>query len=575
MRFFTIRRTAWIGMCCLPIALLSACTFDDPKRPLQDLGVDPREAEFAKSAAFRDTIGSRTYYDGMRSMAVQGLGVVVGLGDRGSQNCPENVFNKLVQELHKRHDFATARVGIDSLKPEELIRDIDTAVVVVNGEIPAGAIAGTRFDVVVTALPGTDTRSLEGGRLYTTELEIIGQDGVRGRSLASASGPIFQNPFIEDGGIPLVDPRRGRILGGGEANADRRVRLVLTSPSHAMARRVQDRINAKYATDEKVADAVSPAYINISVPEKYHDDVGHFLELIRHLYLTSDPNFEAIRAMELAQELTDPQAPHADIALCFEALGRSAIPVLDELYTDERDYVSFFAGVAGLRLSEHLAADVVVMHAEDPDSTHRLAAIRALGYAQRMAGPAKALRRLVDSDDRRVRIAAYQSLVELGDPFVHTMVIGGDNFTLDLVPSDREPFIHVRRTEERRIALFGSGLRCEPPLLYRAPDGSVLIQAAPGDSRVTLVRTVPHSGNSSPPIEAPLGLVELIRLMGSDAEVNRDQVLGLGLHYGAVLRALYQLSQSGQINADFELEQPRYDEVFMPQQPEGRPETEL
>ena len=58
-----------------------------------------------------------------------------------------------------------------------------------------------------------------------------------------------------------------------------------------------------------------------------------------------------------------PTAPHALIAVAFEGLGRAALPELDRLYGHSKDYVSFHAAAAGLRLGDHIAADTMVMHA--------------------------------------------------------------------------------------------------------------------------------------------------------------------------------------------------------------------
>ena len=63
--------------------------------------------------------------------------------------------------------------------------------------------------------------------------------------------------------------------------------------------------------------------------------------------------------------------------------------------------------------------------------------------------------------------------------------------------------------------------------------------------------------------------------MGRDADVGLDdEVLGLGLGYGAVVRALYHLCEDKSINATFILEHPNVTELFGPPRPAGRPESE-
>jgi hypothetical protein len=80
----------------------------------------------------------------------------------------------------------------------------------------------------------------------------------------------------------------------------------------------------------------------------------------------------------------------------------------------------------------------------------------------------------------------------------------------------------------------------------------------------------------SPPIPAPRALPPLIRLMGNEAGVaSGGAATGLGLDYGAVVRALYYLCQHNAVNAKFILEQPNAAELFGPAQLAGRPESEL
>ena len=577
-----------IGTYCLHVIIslvglctCGGCTWLFENRQKLDLGVDPALGPLANSAAYRDTIGAYTYYDGMRPMRVRGYGLVVWLGKNGSRDCPRNVYDRLVQSLYKQHEFASNVVGVTRITPEQLIDDIDTAVVVVQGEIPPAATKGAPFDVAVMALPGTQTKSLRGGRLYTTELQVFRQvsptASITGQILARASGPIFINPFSEGESATRSNPRKGIIIGGGEAVTDRRVRLVLLEPSYQQARRIQDRINAHFPGPHPIADAISPSFIRLQVPQEYKGDCAHFLALVRALYLPRDPNFQATRVRMLAEELTRPEAPHSQIALALEGLGRTASGVLNELYTHPKDHVSFHAAAAGLRLGDHIASDAMALQARNPTSEYRFQAIRALGRAEGMAGAAITLRELLHDKDPRIQIAAYEALIERDDPIIRSTPIAADNFVLDNVPTrGANRFMYVKRSGSRRIALFGDELRCLPPVFYRAPDGSLLMNASPGDETLTLLRTVVPSGDTSSPISAPLELPGLIRLMGSEADIGLDgQVVGLGLDYGAVTRALYHLCTDRSVEAKFILEQPNAAELFGPARPAGRPESEL
>ena len=83
------------------------------------------------------------------------------------------------------------------------------------------------------------------------------------------------------------------------------------------------------------------------------------------------------------------------------------------------------------------------------------------------------------------------------------------------------------------------------------------------------------TGSVSPPIPGPLELPALIALLGRDAGVGlTDEVIGLGLDYGAIVKVLNRLCADGTINARFMLEQPNAAEIFGPSRPAGRPESE-
>ncbi len=559
---------------------LGSCAGEKVRKSPLPLGVEPSRSALAGSVAYRDSIGAFTYYEGLSAMRVRGYGLVIGLGTNGSRNCPRHIYDRLVQSLYKKHRFGSEQVDVHSTSPEALINDPDTAVVIVQGEIPPAAPKGHYFDVLVSALPGTQTKSLRGGRLFGTELEVfqpVSETGViTGQSLAYAAGPVFLNPFSGTDAATESSSLEGTVISGGVVTQDRRIRLVLTAPSYPRARQIEDRINSQFPAEEKTADAISPSYVRLRVPAEFHDDTAHFLGLVRGLFLSRDPQFEGLRAKALAEELTRPGAAHVQIALALEGLGRAALPVLDALYAHRSDAVSFHAAAAGLRLGDHVACDFLVMHADDSSCEFRFQAVSALSRAENLAPAAMALRRLIHDADPRIQIAAYEGLIRRGDAAVQSAPIGGDNFHLDVITTERPNFVYVKRSDGRRLALFGKDFRCAAPALYRSPDGSLTINAGTEDEELTVLRLVVATGAMSPPVSTSMELPELIELLGSDADVGADgEVLGFGVDYGGVARALYHLCQDGSINAKFTLEQPNAAELFGPTARPGRPESEL
>ncbi|MFH0983878.1 MAG: flagellar basal body P-ring protein FlgI [Planctomycetota bacterium] len=568
-------RMIWAGvaLCLMPLA----CDHQQKKKGEMVSGTaDP----LVGSKAFRDTIAEVASVEGLRGMRVRGYGLVAGLGTRGSKECPPNVRRRLLQEMYKMEQFAKAGTDALPITPEQIIDDPDTAVVSVEGEIPGAASAGERFDLTVRALPGTQTISLEGGRLYDCDLRIQQEregGDIEGQVLAAGAGPVFINPWSKtESAATRTDPRMGTILGGGTVKQDRRVRLALVRPSYRLANAIANGINTRFPRQDKVADAQSAAYVKLRIPPAYADDPLHFLEVVRHLYLPTAPGFLDRRAVELADEILDPAAAHLDIVLAFEGIGRTTLPRLQKLYSDPRDHVSFHAALAGLRLEDSAAVQPLAAHAFNARSRYRMAAVQALAQAQDLYRALTILRTLLDDPDPRIRVRAYEGLLKHGDDTVMSTIVGGDNFVLDVVRSTGEKLIHAKRTGERRIALFGNRIRCVPPLFFCDEEGMLTITAEEGDEKLTLLRKTPYSNRGSPPIPASFDVAELVPMLGDDPMVESGELVrGLGVPYSLVVKTLADLCRAGAVNADFRLEQTTVPEIFGPLRETGREESDL
>ncbi len=586
-----MKRNALLVSSLIPAWLVSACNeplsfdwFDRPSAKPAEAPVERSADEIAltESLAFRDTIDSMTYPLGLRKMRVHGFGLVAGLGEDGSGECPKRVREHLIREMEKAHGIGFATTGLGDLTPEEMIADKDTAVVEVIGEIPAAATVGTRFDVQVTTFAGSQTTSLAGGRLYTCELKLFGSVGsgpIRaGKVLGKAWGPIFVNPFTEqarDGERRDVRVAVGRVLNGGRVFEPRRLRLQLSSPSYDRAYRIAARINERFGQEPKTAEPLSPSLIRLDVPPDYKKRPARFLELVRHLYLNPSHAFCAERAKRLALEVVRPTAPHMRIATAWEGMGRSVVPVAQSLYTHDAPYARYHSARAGLRLGDELAVDVLAAFAEDAQSPYQKDAIEILGEPKYMYRTTDVLKPLLDHADPRVRVAAYEALRGRASSGIRSVVLGKDNFMLDIVPTSGPGLIHARHAGEPRIAVFGPNLACRPPVFYTHPNRAVLINATESDTQLTVVRRSRFRKLVSPPIAVPFSVVELIRKLGDDPEGESDEDRGLAMGYDQVIRIVHTLCDSQTIPAKFVFDRPSITDVFGPMRPEGRPETDL
>ncbi len=240
------------------------------------------------------TIASETILDGYQPVVVHGYGLVVGLDGTGSSDVPPDVRAHMIA-MAARHGIGSESAGWGRLSPESLLDSPDTAVIVVEGVMPAAAPQNTRFDVRVFAHPTSSTTSLEGGRLYTTDLLPVNRPDLGRRllpptgsrqpaALATAGGPLFINPFADPGSVgrDTIDRRTGLILNGGMATKDLPLKLRLITPSHARAATIQSALNTRFSQEpgqrNNTARGESDESLVITVPPSYHGTTEQFVE---------------------------------------------------------------------------------------------------------------------------------------------------------------------------------------------------------------------------------------------------------------------------------------------------------
>ncbi len=523
------------------------------------------------SASYRQTIAEYAYFDGMRRMRVRGYGIVIDLGDGGSAECPTHIKNDLVQEMYKKRDY------ID--RPEALISRRDTAVVTIEGEIPAAATEDATFDLLVRALPGTQTTSLEGGWLLPCDLRIYRSTGaagwIPGRILAEGLGPVFMNPFSTSGASATRSSKReGTIIAGGRVTHDRRVRLLMANPSYQRAAAIANRINARFAEpDDPVADAVSPSEIRLKIPAVFHNDPKHYISLVQHLYITNRPGFDDSVRRKLVKEFADKDAPHVEIALAWESLGRTVLPDVQRFYDDGYPPRSFYSAVAGMRLGDDDAVDALSKHLMNKKGAFRRGAIKVLGSARNSLRAARPLRRALNDDDPRIRVAAYEALRQRHDSSISTFPISSGQFDIDVVRTDSRRMIYAKRTEDRRIAIFGD-VRARSPLFFSLPDNSLMLTSDPGDTQVTMVRTT-EGGEMLPKVTVDGDVAQMISRLGHPPPDVAGGISGLGVEYASIIFVLSDLVDSGAIDAHFMMESPASSMLPRPPLTVGRPESEL
>lgn len=536
----------------------------------------PQSARVNQSSAtdepriMRGTVAAEAVLDGYRPVIVRGYGLVVGLEGTGSRDIPPNLRAHMLQEM-ARHGVGSERAGFGDIKPEAMLDSENTAVVIVEAVIPPGAVGrkrnqdnairGTQFDVRAYADPRTGTTSLEGGQLYTTELRPGGlrTGGGQARAIAIARGPIFVNPFARPGAVEdrNITRTHGMILNGGEVTRDMPLKLRLRNPSHTRAMVLQNAINARFPEEPLQSDVTargeSSSAVNITVPPSYRENPEAFIALLQHTTLRlADTEAVAVSIRRLLLE--DPLLANA-AARRWQALGRRALPVIQELYDYPEELPRMAALRAGAKLDDGLAVPHLIDLSRNGSSDTRLSAINLLSGMQINPRIDKALRELLSESDVDVRLAAYEALVERNDPHLTSHEIDRGKFTIDVVPAG-SPMIYITQFGQPRVVIFGENPAVRQPIFAQIWQNKLLVQNIEDQEKLEVF----YRGNSGE-IRGEIhrvepSLDEFIRFLGHTTTVERPEQ-GLGLSYGETVGAIYQLWRDDYINADFKAEQDR------------------
>ena len=520
--------------------------------------LDRRNFEIDVQPIMRGTIASESAILGDEPTIVRSYGLVVGLKGTGSRLMPAPVRAAMLQEMSRR-GVGDSASGWGNLSPEKMLDSEDTAIVVVEGVIPAGGVKGEFFDLRVSAAPGTGSTSLEGGRLYTSELRPgeLRVGSKQSKSLAVGRGQIFINPFVEPdaSGKDSIDRLTGRILDGGIISENMPLKLRMAVQSHAKAMQIQSALNSRFPKEpgqtEDTARGKSGDEILLTVPPSFAKDPSKFLQLVRHSSL--QPEAVDRTAMAVRRSVLANPGFATEAAWRWKALGPKAVPMLQGLYDYPEEGPRLAALTAGAYLSDPRATPELLKMAQSGATESRISCIQMLGRMRSDPTILMGLRSLLNDENVDVRLITFEALEELGDPLIQAYSIDG-KFTLNLVPSE-EPLIYMAQTGTPRIVLFGEQMETKTPLLLSAWSNRLILKSEAEDPQIQVYF------KESPLVPAQIYKVdrfvpELVRFFGHDSTIEAPAP-GIGLSYSETIGAIYRLWSGGYIAADFKAEQDR------------------
>lgn len=500
-------------------------------------GKKAREAPIRAAAAGIDletTIGSLAEIIEIDAVEVRGYGLVGGLRGTGSSECPTRIRAYLGQYILKQ-------LPKEQINAEAIISSHDTAVVRVEGIMPAVVSGQQSFDVRVAALADTQTTSLEGGWLYGTELKEAGRFGMTMRVLARAKGPVFIDTI--DG--PAVEKRAGYVLGGGKTVTEYDISIALRQPDYRVASNIRNRLIERFGTD--IASAVSAGLIKVEVPAKYKNRRQRFVEILKATYLSHTAEAAQERVKRFGKILSGSKDKDA-AEISLEAIGNASFSEVAPLLNARNEEVRLRAGRCMLNLGSDRGLAALRQIAMDSNSAYRREALEAITLGARRNDATKILRRLLRDGDFDVRLATYESLRRLDDVVITRRLIGG-TFYLEEVAQTKHKAIFVSRSGAPRIVLFGGPIKCRRNIFVRSNDGSITINAPAGQEYVSIMCKYRRRGDAVAKLKSSFEVSDIIRTLG-EQPLNKTHP-GLAAAYADTIGLLKQMCEKGVIEAEF------------------------
>lgn len=553
-----------VALLALALSLSAGCTKDVKPAP------PPTPAPtFTGPAFLQGTIGSLCTVRGMEPQLVSGWGLVVGLPGSGSTQVPAFLRQWMLTEMRRGGVGSVQTRDLLNATPEQILASGTAAVVAVEGFIPPGAPRGTRFDVLVSALPQTDTTSLEGGLLWMTNLSLGGANEQLKftRKLAVARGPMYLNPFDADtrpvaaaDDIYTPGRRQAVVLSGGAVVDDRKIELILNQLSWIRSRLISDRINERFQRDaavdrDETAVAKTNQVIEVNIPARFARRPEFLINLIGHLFLQRGAEFEPQKAQELADLLRVEPRYAADVVVTWQTLGKLSLGVIRQYYADEHPHLRLAALEAGARLGDMRVVEGIDRLTRSDDPAIRKQAVAMLSYLPSSEKAPAIVSRLFDDSDRAVRIAAYETAVDIDHPGLHRTQMGEGvdfKFFLDLVPA-QEPLIYFTQKEEPRLVIFNPMLGFNTSGVMKVWENHLMIRPGANDRQAASVFYQAPGQTSGKTVEIAPTVANLVFLL-AHSPTKRNPADGFNLSYSQVINAIFTLGKEGNITAPLEVQ---------------------
>jgi hypothetical protein len=496
----------------------------------------PSARSLTKGNDLGPTIGKVGKVVFSQALALEGYGLVGGLPGTGSTECPPPV-----KEYLRR--YAQSQVAYDrSVDVDKLINSRLTAVVYLEAVLPDAPLKGDVFDVKVTTVSREPGTSLDGGWLYTADLNPKGLSTAPLRSFAVADGPVY----IDKLSSATPDKRNGCILGGGRLLEQPQVLWVIGQEDFRTASVVRDLIKDRFGSD--TATALSPQQIELKVPLAYRGQRWRFLSLVGALYLNPSPQVLQDRVTTLVRDLAvSKEKTSSELAL--EGIGPPSLAKLGVLLQSSDEQTRMAAARCMLNLGSPRGLETLAAIAYDSGSPRRQEAIKALAAAGPSMEVVAVLLDLLQDPDLEVTLTAYEEIMKVDPRAVSSVpMLGG--FILDQIAMGSHKAVVALRSGKSRIALFGP-IACRPGRFLESQDGTITLDSRVGEVFLLATRRHPTRGTVMGPLRSSFKLHDLVQVLCAEPVIEGQRQGGLGLSYSDLLALLKQACDSGFVDAEF------------------------
>ncbi|MHB9078392.1 MAG: flagellar basal body P-ring protein FlgI [Pirellulaceae bacterium] len=434
-----------------------------------------------KTDADVELIGDTAVPLGLRALKIEGVALVNGLDNTGSDPAPSSFRNALVNEMQ----------SYDVKSPQKVLESPTNSLVIVRGYLPAGVEKGDSIDIEVVVPPKSKTTSLRGGflmRCRLREMQVLDNAVHSGQVAGLAQGAVIVDSVFAGSDDEVLETR-GRVMGGGQSQMTRPLGLAIRGDATVrQSGAIGAAINARFHRSDRngqsgVAKPKRDNYIELAVHPRYKHNIDRYVRVIRSIALHETPGERVLRIESLERRLLEPTTS-ARAALQLEAIGEDAVHILLKGLTSQDPEVQFYAAESLAYLDREEAAPVLARAASNI-SAFRWHALTALAAMDHVAAY-ETLNELLHVPSAETRYGAFRALRtrNAADPLVRGETLGG-GFAYHVISSDGPAMIHISKVQRPEIVMFGQHQPLVPPAFLCAGKDIMVKGLEDGRLRVT------------------------------------------------------------------------------------------